>query len=1037
MSESASSKSLLRTIFEPLASLRLTVFLFALSMLLVFFGTLAQIDNGIWTVVEQYFWSWKVDVKFDLFAKFGKVFFPLFVSPKASFAGVFPFPGGKLIGLIMLINLMAAHIIRFKLAWNRCGILMIHGGMILMLVGEAITREQSVEQRMTIEEGMGTNYAEDSRNLELSFLDVTNPDDQTNTVVPLSMLRTGKTISNPDLPVDLHVIETMANSTIERATKDNLAKGNRGIATDWNARSIPEVSGVDVQQKVDMPAVYVEFLTKNGGESLGTYLFSLHVTLMGKPETVTIGNRTYDVSLRFKRIYKPHTVFLKDFRFDRYMGTETAKNYSSEVVVVDPERQSERGALISMNDPLRYRGEAYFQSNFDKETETTTVLQVVKNPGWLIPYISCIVVTLGMVIHFAVTLPKRARAVMMRKDETPASSRDKLGIAIGWTVVGLLLLAAVGPLFSSPKPFDFVSAGRIPVVDRGRVKPLETLARVSLRMISGQETITFYHANGEKEKISAVKWYFEAISRGDVKSDGPAMKYPIFKVDNEQVQNELGLKNREGQRYSLEELGKNIMTIQRRASAAHKKKESERDLPEQKFYELAERIQIYTKMIDRSNALIVPPKEDGGEWRSYESVADSVQKQARDAVFQKLKIKPEELQDFEKMPEERKKEIFEAFSNEMKLTLESEPALKAWTDMVAAYRDEKPEDFNKAVNQFRETGFAFVSPADKRNAVIETIFERIGPFYWCIAFYVCAFIMMLIGTCGGPTGFQKGAYRILLAAFLLHTAALVTRIILQGRPPVTNLYSSAIFIGWAGVGLGLLLEPRFRGGYASLAGCVLGAVTTIVAHNILGTGSDTLEMMQAVLDTNIWLATHVICITLGYVATYFAGFLGLIYALQRIVAGVRNDANWSQQERTLTTMTYIVLCIAMTLSFLGTVLGGIWADQSWGRFWGWDPKENGAVLIVIWNALILHARWGGMVKGQGISVLAIIGAMVTTWSWFGTNQLGIGLHAYGFSTELAVGCAWAWVALSIIAVVGLFPKEWLSGLNRVESPAKR
>jgi ABC-type transport system involved in cytochrome c biogenesis permease subunit len=286
-------------------------------------------------------------------------------------------------------------------------------------------------------------------------------------------------------------------------------------------------------------------------------------------------------------------------------------------------------------------------------------------------------------------------------------------------------------------------------------------------------------------------------------------------------------------------------------------------------------------------------------------------------------------------------------------------------------------------------------------------------------------------------GFQRGAYRILLASFLLHTMALVIRIMLQGRPPVTNLYSSAVFIGWACVGLGLLLEPRFRGGYANLAGSVLGAITTIVAHNILGTGTDTMEMLQAVLDTNIWLATHVICITLGYVATYFAGFLGLIYAIQRFTSGVQTDTNWTSNERTLTTMTYIVTCIAMTLSFLGTVLGGIWADQSWGRFWGWDPKENGAVLIVIWNALILHARWSGMVKGQGISVLTILGAMVTTWSWFGTNQLEIGLHAYGFSSKLAMGCTITWIALAIVAMFGAVPKELLPGLNRKAAPAKQ
>ena len=131
-------------------------------------------------------------------------------------------------------------------------------------------------------------------------------------------------------------------------------------------------------------------------------------------------------------------------------------------------------------------------------------------------------------------------------------------------------------------------------------------------------------------------------------------------------------------------------------------------------------------------------------------------------------------------------------------------------------------------------------------------------------------------------------------------------------------------------------------------------------------------------------------------------------------------------------MIYGVLCFATLLSFTGTVLGGIWADQSWGRFWGWDPKENGALLIVLWNALILHARWAGMVKDRGMAVLAVAGTMITAWSWFGTNQLGIGLHAYGFDNRLAVGCRWFWLSQLVIIGVGLIPQRyWASATRRL------
>src|SRR5262249_36005793 len=205
-------------------------------------------------------------------------------------------------------------------------------------------------------------------------------------------------------------------------------------------------------------------------------------------------------------------------------------------------------------------------------------------------------------------------------------------------------------------------------------------------------------------------------------------------------------------------------------------------------------------------------------------------------------------------------------------------------------------------------------------------------------------------------GFSRGAappalwaaYGLLGMTFLLHTFGLVTRMYIQGRPPVTNLYSSAIFIGWGCVLMGLILERIYPMGVASLAGATLGFVTTLIAHG-LGSDRDTMEMMQAVLDTNLWLATHVTLVTFGYVATYVAGFLGILFILLGVFTPILDRSTF----KALAGIIYGVVCFATFLSFVGTVLGGIWADYSWGRFWGWDPKENGAFLIVLWNAVVL------------------------------------------------------------------------------------
>ena len=221
-----------------------------------------------------------------------------------------------------------------------------------------------------------------------------------------------------------------------------------------------------------------------------------------------------------------------------------------------------------------------------------------------------------------------------------------------------------------------------------------------------------------------------------------------------------------------------------------------------------------------------------------------------------------------------------------------------------------------------------------------------------------------------------------------------SRILLQGRPPVTNLYSSAVFVGWAAVILGLILERMYRKGFGTAVAAAAGFASLIIAHHLAMEG-DTMEMMRAVLDSNFWLATHVVTITIGYSGTFLAGIIAIAYTLRKHIAPDPDPAT----TRALVDMTYGIICFALLFSFVGTVLGGIWADQSWGRFWGWDPKENGALLIVLWNAIILHCRWGGYIREKGLMAMAIFGNIITSLSWFGVNMLGMGLHSYGFMDQ--------------------------------------
>jgi hypothetical protein len=440
---------------QGLASLRLTVVLFTLSLLLVFFGTLAQIDAGIWTVVKDYFRSFYVWIPLQLIVQFGQRFFPIFFSKTMVIPGALPFPGGWAIGLLLLINVLTAYGLRYRAwwkgiavleallildglvlyvldppgvwlkvglavalvppnlavlflfrtwtPWKRLGVLLLHNGLILMLAGEFITGLWAIEGNMVIEEGQTTNVVLHNRSVELAIVDSSSSKTEDHvTVVPASMLKkhaNGGTITSNELPFQIEVVKWMVNSDIKDAADPESNPANTGFGKHNIAVEQPEVSGVASKQTIDMPSVYLK-LKSNEGKDLGVYLLSTRL----KEQTINVDGKLYEVALRFKHTYKPYSLTLEEFRFDRYVGTSTPKNFSSRVRLIDPERDEDREVTISMNNPMRHRGDALFQADWNKETEKGTVLQVVRNPAWQLPYWSCAVVALGMIMHFGLNL---------------------------------------------------------------------------------------------------------------------------------------------------------------------------------------------------------------------------------------------------------------------------------------------------------------------------------------------------------------------------------------------------------------------------------------------------------------------------------------------------------------------------------------------------------------------------------------------------------------------------------------------------------
>ncbi|HWB11277.1 MAG TPA: cytochrome c biogenesis protein CcsA [Pirellulales bacterium] len=1166
----------LRWLLMPLASLKITVVSFALAIFLVLAGTLAQIDQDIWRVMGDYFRT-----------PIAWIPFQIFVPRTIELRGGMWFPGGFTIGTVMLLNLLAAHALRFKvqarggrlaaglailavgalLGWlvvvsgsnkegiedqpllsrmqlwelckwgllglwiadlvallrtpgtrrlerwllaamlvplggfvvwlfyegdavalsapsmrilwqlvkaslvglvllagcvllfrKRAGIVLLHAGVGLMMLNELIVYSLHTEGQMQIREGETVNYVQDIRTQELAIVDRSNPEHDDVVVVPQRLLEPDARIEDKRLPFEVQVLRYLQNTNLRqlKAGEENLADAGQGVS--FVVDEARPSSGTDMGGGVDMSAAYVKFVDKESGKSLGTHLLSLYP--MFDHEQVKLGDKTYDVALRFKRDYKPYSLQLIDVRFDKYVGTNTPRNYSSDVRLLDPSRNVDRKVKIWMNNPLRYAGETFYQSTFNVDPmsrKEMTGLQVVTNTGWMIPYVGCMIVVIGMLAQFGVvllrflrrefvhraleprvTVESRAKGDSRKSAELNGSkSRATWLVPLSIVVLGCVWFGGfVSPHRTSPEKMQLDRFGELPVVYEGRMKPFDTLARNSLRVISDRE----YFREAPEKKKSVMQWLQDMLTFRrdpaakrqpaikwllDVITNSPAIEdYQVVRIYNPEVLQVFGLEPREGFRYAIKELQANLTEFEKQVELAEETPAHKQTTFHKKLIELNHRLRTFLIL----HAAFEEPaigKDDPA--KDVMRTAQSVQK-LKSRVALPLAVPPDEM-DPEWEPYTLG--ILRAIAMVM-VREEPSPQAVELRSILVAYAANDPAAFNEHVAKYGalleklETREAKDAPGalglDQQKMDFEAFFNRSRAFFACQWSYFTAFVLAVLGWLVWNKPLHRAALMLMILTVVVHTLALAGRIYISGRPPVTNLYSSAVFIGWGAVLFGIVLEWLFGLGIGNVIASVAGFSTLVIADKLAGDG-DTFTVLQAVLDTQFWLATHVVCITLGYATTYVAGLLGLIY----IALGFFTTKLTAAPRRDLTRMTYGVLCFAIFFSFWGTVLGGLWADDSWGRFWGWDPKENGALIIVLWNALVLHARWDGMVKDRGLAVLTVAGNIAVSWSWFGVNQLGAGLHSYGFTEGVALALAIFVVSQLGVIIVGSLPKAlWRS-----------
>ena len=378
----------MKSIFQFFSSLKLTVVLLSFSLILIFFGTLDQVQYGIWHTQELYFESFLVVWTYPEHAPLGRHLNWIRI----------PMPGGYLLGGMLLINLLAAHITRFQLSWAKCGIFLIHSGLILLLISELMTDILAVESQMPVDEGGTSNYSQGFRENELVFIDRSHPEHDSVHTIPASLLKPGKRIDVPNTPLSIRTVRYHGNAEIGRATSGSPAESiaTRGAAVRMGIIVNPKPETYS-EDEINTVTAFVEVF--KGEHSLGTWLVSNVMDERFPPQMVDAGDRSFEIALRFTRHYYPFEIELIDFKHEKYPGTEVPFNFSSEVKVTHQDSTKNQKALIYMNHPLRYEGLTFFQASFANQ-DKTSIFQVVHNPGWLLPYLSVLLMGLGMCAQF-------------------------------------------------------------------------------------------------------------------------------------------------------------------------------------------------------------------------------------------------------------------------------------------------------------------------------------------------------------------------------------------------------------------------------------------------------------------------------------------------------------------------------------------------------------------------------------------------------------------------------------------------------------
>ena len=612
--------------------------------------------------------------------------------------------------------------------------------------------------------------------------------------------------------------------------------------------------------------------------------------------------------------------------------------------------------------------------------------------------------------------------------------------------------AQQGVLPPAPAPWSehvVALAESLPVQDGGRIKPLRTYAAFTLLRFNGKSSCT----TPDGGKLAALPWLLDVLLRPEL-----AAGYAVFKVDDIRAVEAIGLKfdaKQKRDRYSFNELRPGIARLFELARDYGRKEEKDRTLVEQQVYSLATSVDDYMRLHTCLEWARLPQDVGsspglvdvfGGREAPFSALLERMpQLIALQAAWRGDPARSQDVTELNRLLQTasdltsgsgilafipptgtlQAEPAWHSAEDLFMLAIRGQPIAPAYLETLRqvealARSTGEPAAFGQALAALHDRNVATATARGEHEKIgLELTYYKADLIAKSLAVYILGFVLSaLLWLVPRNKLLYRGSALAAVVATGLLVTAIVIRCMIRERPPVSTLYETLLFVTAVGSLLLLATEWISRQRIALSVNTALGMVGLFLANGYETLDKrDTMPQLVAVLDTNFWLATHVTAITVGYAAGMVAAAIATLYLVTRLF-GIRKGT--PAFGKSLIRMTYGTLCFGLIFSVVGTILGGIWANESWGRFWGWDPKENGAMLICLAQIIILHGRMGGFLRDFGLAAAVAFQGTVIAFSWFGVNLLGVGLHSYGFTSGIHTAL-WTYYGFQwgLIAVCGV------------------